>query len=61
MVMSSAKLSSTERVGRDTETEWVVKVSLKGSKGIGNRQSDIYGLCVMAFNLSEDGKGGGAH
>jgi hypothetical protein len=38
MAMSSAKLSSTERVGRDTETEWVVKVPLKGFKDIGNRQ-----------------------
>ena len=45
MAMSSAKLSSTERVGRYTETEWVLKVSLKGSKGIGNRQSDMWIMC----------------
>jgi hypothetical protein len=38
-----------------------VKVSLKGFRDIGNRQSDIYGLCVMAFNPSEDGKGEDAH
>jgi hypothetical protein len=61
MAMSSAKLSSTERVERDAETKWVVKISLKGFRDTGNRQSDIYGLCVMAFNPSEDGKGEDAH
>ena len=32
MAMSSAVLHSTERVGRDTETELVVKVSLDSFK-----------------------------